>query len=50
MAVNIIVVAVTLMMGGFVTIWLACPQSRAWFEAPKQQPLRWDQPTRTNSP
>ena len=36
MAVNIIVVAVTLMMGGFVTIWLACPRSRAWFEAPKQ--------------
>ncbi len=50
MAVNIIVVAVTLMMGGFVAIWLVCPRSRAWFEAPKQQPLRWDQPTRTKCP
>ncbi len=50
MAVNNIIIAVTLMMGGFVTAWLVFPCSRAWFEAPKQQPLRWDQPRRADSP
>ena len=44
MAVNVIVVAVTLMMGGFVVVWLAYPRCRRWFEAPKWQPLRWDKP------
>jgi hypothetical protein len=43
MAVNLIVVAVTLMMGGFVGVWLACPACRPWFESPKWQPLGWDQ-------
>jgi hypothetical protein len=47
MAVNVIVAAVTLMMGGFVAVWLVCPRCRPWFEAPKQQPLRWDQTPRT---
>ena len=46
MAVNVIVAAVTLMMGGFVAVWIVCPRCRPWFEAPKQQPLGWDQPTR----
>jgi len=46
MAVNVIVVAVTLMMGGFVAVWLVCPRCRPWFEAPKWQPLGWDQPPR----
>ena len=46
MAVNVIVVAVTLLMGGFVAVWLICPRCRAWFEAPKWQPLGWDQPPR----
>ena len=40
MAVNVIVVAVTFMMGGFVAVWLICPRCRPWFEAPKRQPLR----------
>ena len=44
MAVNIIVTAVTLMMGGFVTVWIVCPRCRPWFEAPKWQPLMWDEP------
>jgi hypothetical protein len=44
MAINVIVVAVTLMMGGFVAVWIVSPRSRAWFEAPKLQPLGWDQP------
>ena len=39
MAVNVIVVAVTLMMGGFVAVWLVCPRCRPWFEAPKRH--RW---------
>jgi hypothetical protein len=43
MAVNVIVVAVTLIMSGFVAVWLTCPRCRPWFEAPKWQPLDWDQ-------
>ena len=39
MAVNVIVVGVTLMMGGFVAVWVCYPRCRAWFEAPKFQPL-----------
>jgi hypothetical protein len=50
MAVNVIVIAVTLMMGGFVAVWLVCPRCRPWFEAPKWQPLGWDPPPRTISP
>jgi hypothetical protein len=44
MAVNVIVAAVTLLIGGFVAVWLVCPRCRPWFEAPKRQPLGWDQP------
>ncbi len=44
MVINVIVVAVTLLMGGFVTVWLVCPRCRPWIEAPKWQPLEWDQP------
>ncbi len=46
MAVNVIVAAVTLVMGGFAVIWIACPRCRPWFEAPKWQVLAWDQPPR----
>ena len=46
MAINVIVTAVTLMMGGFVAVWIVCPRCRPWFEAPKWQPLVWDQPPR----
>jgi hypothetical protein len=45
-AINVIVIAVTLMMGGFVVVWLACPRCRPWIEAPKWQPLGWDRPPR----
>jgi UPF0716 family protein affecting phage T7 exclusion len=41
MVVNLIVAAVTLLMGGFVGFWLLCPQCRPWIEAPKWQPLTW---------
>ena len=42
MVINVIVVAVTLLMGGFVGVWLVCPRCRPWIEAPKWQPLAWD--------
>jgi hypothetical protein len=41
-AVNLIVVAVTLLVGGFLAIWLAFPHLRPWFEAPKYRVLEWD--------
>lgn len=44
MTINFIVAAVTLLMGTFGAIWILCPRCRPWFEAPKQQPLRWDRP------
>jgi hypothetical protein len=43
MVINVIVVAVTLLMGGFVGVWLVCPRCRPWIEAPKWQPLAWDE-------
>jgi hypothetical protein len=39
--VNLIVVAVTLLMGGVVAFWLLCQRCRPWIEAPKWQPLSW---------
>ena len=50
MVINVIVVAVTLLMGGFVGVWLACPRCRPWIEAPKWQPLAWDQPAAPSGP
>lgn len=35
MAVNLIVVVVTLLMAGFVAVWVFCPWLRSWMEAPK---------------
>jgi hypothetical protein len=48
MAVNVIVVAVALLMGGFVAVWIVFPRCRSWFEAPKWQPLGWDRPPRAS--
>jgi hypothetical protein len=48
MTINIIVAAVTLLMCTFAAVWLLCPRCRPWFEAPKQQPLRWDRPPGTS--
>jgi len=48
MAVNVIIAAVTIMMGGFVVVWLVYPKCRSWFESPKRQPLGWDQPPRAS--
>jgi hypothetical protein len=47
-AINVIVIAVTLMIGGFVVVWLAVPRCRPWIEAPKWQPLAWDRSTRAS--
>jgi hypothetical protein len=41
-AVNLIVIAVTLLVGGFLVIWLAFPRLRPWFEAPKYRILEWE--------
>jgi hypothetical protein len=35
MVVNLIVGAVTLLMLGFVAVWLLAPHLRGWLEAPK---------------
>lgn len=42
MAVNLIVLAVTLLMGGFLVLWLAFPQVRPPIEAPKYRVLEWE--------
>ncbi len=43
MVINVIVVSVTVLMSGFVIVWLVCPRCRSWIEAPKWQPLSWDE-------
>ncbi len=43
MAMNLIVLAITLLMAGFLLVWLRFPATRAWFEAPKYRVLDWDQ-------
>lgn len=42
MAINLIVIAVSLLMAGFILVWLLCPQLRPWMEAPKYRILKWD--------
>jgi hypothetical protein len=41
--VNLIMVAVTLLMVGFLAVWLFYPQLRPWIEAPKYRVLEWEQ-------
>lgn len=43
MAVNLIVLAVTALMAGFVLVWLCCPRLRPWIEAPKYRVLTWEE-------
>jgi len=40
--VNLIVLAATLLVLGFLAVWTAHPNLRPWFEAPKYQVLQWD--------
>ncbi|HEX4588461.1 MAG TPA: hypothetical protein VH120_00920 [Gemmataceae bacterium] len=42
MTVNLIVLAVTVLMAGFLFVWLAFPRVRPWMEAPKYRVLEWD--------
>ena len=40
---NIIVAAITLLLATFIGVWYCWPSYRPWIEAPKHQPLKWDQ-------
>jgi hypothetical protein len=40
-AVNLIVLAVTLLVAGFVLVWICFPPVRTWIEAPKYRVLEW---------
>jgi hypothetical protein len=40
MAVNLIVLAVTLLMAAFVGVWISFPRLRAWMELPKYRFLQ----------
>ena len=40
MAVNLIVLAVTLLMAAFVAVWIFFPRLRAWMERPKYRFLQ----------
>ena len=42
MAVNLIVIAATFLMAGFIAVWMLWPSSRPWLEAPKFPPAQWD--------
>ncbi len=42
MTVNLIMLAVTLVMAGFLAVWLCYPRLRPWIEAPKYRVLEWD--------
>ncbi len=42
-AFNLIVLAITLLMGGFVLVWVCFPRLRPWFEAPKYRVLTWEE-------
>jgi hypothetical protein len=35
MAVNVIVLAVTLLVAGFIAVWMTVPSLRPWMEVPK---------------
>jgi hypothetical protein len=39
-AVNLIVLAVTVLMGGYVGVWIFSPRLRAWMEMPKYRFLQ----------
>jgi hypothetical protein len=42
MAINLIILAVTLLMGGFLLVWWLCPRLRPWIEEPKYRILDWE--------
>jgi hypothetical protein len=40
-AVNVIVITVTLLLACFLAAWACVPRLRRWIEAPKYRVLRW---------
>jgi hypothetical protein len=40
-AVNLIVLAVTLLVAAFLCVWVCFPSLRRWIEAPKYRVLQW---------
>lgn len=42
MAMNLLMLAVTLLMAAFFLVWLCFPRSRSLFEAPKYRVLEWE--------
>lgn len=40
---NMIVLAITLLIGGFLLAWACCPRLRPWFETPKYRILTWEE-------
>jgi len=44
-AVNLIVLAVTVLMGMFIAVWCFCPWLRPWMEAPKYRILKQEAPS-----
>lgn len=43
MALNLIVLAITLLLASFLLVWVCCPWLRPWMEAPKYRIFEWDQ-------
>jgi hypothetical protein len=43
MAVNLIVLAVTLLMAALLLVWVCSPRLRRWIEAPKYRVLTWEE-------
>lgn len=43
-AFNIIILAISALMLGFLAIWWLFPRFHAWMEAPKYRVLMWEQP------
>lgn len=50
MIINFIIVSVSLLMLGFVLVWVTFPATRAWFEAPKYRFLETVRPPQEGLP
>jgi len=55
MALNLILLAITLLMMGFLLVWCFFPGLRPWIEAPKYRVLQWEsrepaEPDRLHNP
>jgi hypothetical protein len=50
MVFNLLVLAITLLLAGFLLVWLLFPQVRPWIEAPKYRLLTWEQQVEEKGP